>query len=124
MVHGVDGNRVKFGSQLTLVVPNEDAGYFPDLERLGGTFCRLGVVDVKRSKDCFVFEVGCYPQEAGGNLRCALPRLSFLADASELSDLEDGYLRLLRRGLDELVEFVLGGDRRDFAPCCELSDDE
>ena len=83
MVHGVDGNRVKFGSQLTLVVPNEDAGYFPDLERLGGTFCRLGVVDVKRSKDCFVFEVGCYPQEAGGNLRClgfpSLPMLPSLA---------------------------------------------
>ena len=72
MVHGVDGNRVKFGSQLTLVVPNEDAGYFLDLERLRGTFRRLGVVHVKRGKDCFVFEVGCYPQEAGGNLRCAL----------------------------------------------------
>ena len=61
-------------------------------------------------RSCFVFEVCGYYQEGCRNLRRALSRLSFLADASELSDLEDGDLRFLRRALDELVEFVLGSD--------------
>jgi hypothetical protein len=68
------------------------------------------VVDVKLSEDCFVFEICGYYQEGCRNLGCALSRLSFLADASELSDLEDGDLPFLRRALDELVEFVLGCD--------------